>query len=322
MLQEMERAALRCPPRIPLVGEIMATLQARDKLHGRRTIRREASFFNQTFARLAIAALVLGCAALGARPTLARDDDWSVVSPQDQSQQEQSNQVQSNQVHESHRSTTKPAEADPNAAQALPPELQPGADGAQMICGEMARPATEPYKSIVANIDRAWGASATVYESVRAGSPHVSRGGCIFYNPTFMDVFLRGEADEHGEPDKTSMIYAILAHELGHIEHHDYERTDVSSVDKELQADRFSGYTLERLSIPRDNITAFYSMGGDEFSGVHDHGFSNQRIAAFNQGWQRAEWNEPEDGGKAASNAANSAAIDDEADDAGTAALP
>ena len=187
----------------------------------------------------------------------------------------------------------------------------------------MARPAAEPYKSIVANINRAWGTNAPVYESVRADSPHVSRAGCIFYNPAFMAVFLRGETDEHGEPDKTSMIYAIMAHELGHIEHHDYARTGVSSVDKELEADRFSGYTLERMGIARDNITPFYSLGGDEFSGVHDHGFSNQRIAAFDTGWKRAEWNQPEDGPSTAKSAANDAASDDasgEADDSSAAA--
>src|SRR5258708_2976465 len=103
-----------------------------------------------------------------------------------------------------------------------------------------------------------------------------------------MEVFLRGEIDEHGEPDKTSMIYAIIAHELGHIEHHDYER-NVSSVEKELEADRFSGYTLERMGIARGNITPFYSLGGDEFSGAHDHGFSNERSAAFNKAWKGAE---------------------------------
>ncbi|HVA39075.1 MAG TPA: hypothetical protein VNF49_00300 [Candidatus Binataceae bacterium] len=242
---------------------------------------------------------MLGCAALGARPALAQDDDWQ-------------------EVHESH-----PAQTAPAAPRALPQESQPSADGGRVICGEMARPAAEPYKSIVANINRAWGTNAPVYESVRADSPHVSRAGCIFYNPAFMAVFLRGETDEHGEPDKTSMIYAIMAHELGHIEHHDYARAGVSSLDKELAADRFSGYTLERMGIARDNITPFYSLGGDEFSGVHDHGFSNQRIAAFDTGWKRAEWNQPEDGPSTAKSAANDAASDDasgEADDSSAAA--
>ena len=297
----------------------MAKVQGRARLNGKRALTSEAPLFSRTVARLAMAALVLGCAALGTRPALAQDDDWSVVPSDTQSSQDQSQQV-----HQSHRSKAEPVEADPGASQTLPQELQPGADGAQMICGERARPAVEPYKSIVANIDRQWGVNAPVYESVRADSPHVSRAGCIFYNPTFMEVFLRGETDEHGEPDKTSMIYAIMAHELGHIEHHDYDRTDVSSVDKELEADRFSGYTLSRMGISRGNITPFYSLGGDEFSGVHDHGFSNERIAAFNKGWKAAEWGQPEGGGPTAQNAASKSTSDDsgENDDSSTAAVP
>ena len=193
-----------------------------------------------------------------------------------------------------------------------------------MICGEMAMPAGEPYKKIVARIDREWGIHTPVYESVRAGSPHVSRAGCVFYNANFMRVFLQGETDAHGEPDKIPMIYAIMAHEIGHIVHRDYKRTGVSSVTKELEADRFSGYTLSRLNIPRANITPYYSMGGDEFSGIHDHGFSNQRIAAFNEGWQRAEWNRPEQGGNALNGTAESAGPDpsNEIDDSKAAAIP
>ena len=192
-------------------------------------------------------------------------------------------------MHQSHPTQTEPAEADPGRRR----RAAGSATRSRWRADDLRRDGAaggRAVQSIVADIDREWGTDAPVYESVRADSPHVSRAGCIFYNPTFMEVFLRGETDEHGEPDKTSMIYAIMAHELGHIEHHDYARTDVSSVDKELEADRFSGYTLSRMGISRDNITPFYSMGGDEFSGVHDHGFSNQRIAAFDTGWKRAEW--------------------------------
>jgi hypothetical protein len=288
----------------------MTGRQGRERLHAKRAVTSRAFLSRRAFARLAIAALLFGCAALGARPALAQDDDdWSVVS----------HQAESHQVHES-----RPAQTQPAAPRALPPELQPAADSPRMICGEMARPAAEPYKSIVTDVEREWGADAPVYESVRADPPHASRGGCIFYNPAFMESFLRGETDEHGEPDKTSMIYAIMAHELGHIEHHDFERTRVSSVEKELDADRFAGYTLSRLGISRANITAYYSMGGDEFSGVHDHGFSNQRIAAFDTGWKRAEWNQPEEGPATAGSVARSAASEDsdEADDSSAAAVP
>jgi hypothetical protein len=295
----------------------MAGPQGRERLHHRRVTAPDASRSSRAIARLVLAALALGWAVLGARAALAQDDDWSVVSDQVQSPR-----VQSPRIHESHPSKAEPAQAGPAAPQVLRRESQPAADGARMVCGEMARPAAEPYKSIVADINREWDTNAPVYESVRVDSPHVSRGGCMFYNPVFMAIFLRGETDEHGQPDKTSMIYAIMAHELGHVVHRDYQRTAVSSVTKELEADRFSGYTLERLSIPRDNITPFYSMGGDEFSGVHNHGFSNQRIAAFDQGWKAAEWNRPENDQSAIKSAANGTASDDsgETDDSSAAA--
>jgi hypothetical protein len=52
----------------------------------------------------------------------------------------------------------------------------------------------------------------------------------------------------------------------------------------------------------------------------HDHGFSNQRVAAFDQGWQRAEWNEPESGGSGAKSAAADGS--GEADDSSAAPVP
>ncbi|HEY2523480.1 MAG TPA: hypothetical protein VGI29_00365, partial [Candidatus Binataceae bacterium] len=263
---------------------------------------------------LAIAALALGCAALASWPALAQDDDWTVVTPQDEPRPAHQN-------HPSKAAPTAPAAPAANDDSQAAQQAPSAADGAHKVCGELARPAVEPYKSVVADIDRQWGVNAPVYESMQASSPHVSRGGCIFYNPIFMEVFLRGETDEHGEPDKTSMLYAIMAHELGHIEHHDYERK-ASSVEKELEADRFSGYTLERMGIPRANITPFYSLGGDEFSGVHDHGFSNERIAAFNQGWKAAEWNRPESGGNAGGGGASTDDSSTADDSAAAAAVP
>jgi predicted metalloprotease len=274
-------------------GEMAKFIRTTTLPHRRRT--RGAFIRRGILKRLGFGGLVIGCALLIARAGLSQDDDWSVVSDQ---------------VQDSHPAKT---EAPRTVSKAALEQHQSASGGARMICGEMARPAAEPYKSIVADIDREWGAHVPVYESVEVGSPHVSRGGCIFYNPVFMDVFLRGETDTHGEPDRTSMLYAIMAHELGHIEHHDYERK-ASSVTKELEADRFSGYTLSRMGIPRDNITPFYSLGGDEFSGVRDHGFSNQRIAAFDLGWKRAEWNQPEDGGSAAPNAGAKSLSDDSGD--------
>lgn len=215
------------------------------------------------------AAVALACTALSLRPALAQSgDDWTQVPSQSE--------------------PARPAEP----AAASPPSIS----GATMVCGEMARPAGPPYTTIVAQIDQLWGINTPVYESVRVVSPHANSEGCIFYNRAFMASFLRGETDRHGQPDTIPMIYAAMAHEVGHLAHGDFSpaRVKTPSVTKELDADRFAGYTLSRLGVPRDNITPFYSMGGDEFSGIHDHGFSSQRIAAFNLGWQNAEWNRPE----------------------------
>lgn len=228
---------------------------------------------------LVATAIALGCLALAMQPAIAQDDDWTMVSRHVEQQRPRSR---------------------PPAPGALVPQSTAG--GATMICGELARPASEPYTTIVAQIDQLWGVSTPVYEDVRPVPPHVNADGCVFYSKQFMAAFLQGETDRHGQPDKIPMIYAILAHEVGHFVHGDFTpaRAKVPSVTKELDADRFAGYTLSRLGVPRDNITPYYSLGGDEFSGVHDHGFSDQRVAAFDQGWQRAEWNQPENSGAAA----------------------
>jgi hypothetical protein len=213
-----------------------------------------------------VAGLVLGVVTLAAYPASAQDDDWSVVSH-----------------HEDNGTKVQPK-----------PLVPQSSDGVTTICGEPALPAHPAFTGVVSNIDRLWGINTPVYESVRALPPHVSPAGCIFYNVKWLSVFLQGETDRNGQPDNTAMIYAIMAHEIGHIMHHDFARKDVPSVTKELEADRFAGYTLSRLGLPRDNITPFYSLGGDEFSGAQSHGLSNQRVTAFDDGWKLAEWNRPE----------------------------
>src|SRR5580700_2295160 len=55
-------------------------------------------------------------------------------------------------------------------------------------CGELARPAQEPYKSIIGQLNQMWGTHAKVYESIVPMSPHASKGGCIFYNREFQEM--------------------------------------------------------------------------------------------------------------------------------------
>src|SRR5262249_5975683 len=80
----------------------------------------------------------------------------------------------------------------------------------------------------------------------------------------------------------------------GHVVHGDLTsaRDNVSLETKELEADRFAGYSLWRLNVKRFDATDtehYYQAVGDDFVGVHaSHGSSKQRIAAFQQGWDLA----------------------------------
>jgi len=56
---------------------------------------------------------------------------------------------------------------------------------------------------------------------------------------------------------------------------------------------------LEKLQIRATDLTPFWTMTGDEYGGganaTNQHGSSAQRVAAFKQGWNLAEWNRAED---------------------------
>ncbi|MGB3550666.1 MAG: hypothetical protein WA993_08245, partial [Candidatus Binatus sp.] len=162
-------------------------------------------------------------------------------------------------------------------------------------CGEAARPAGEPYKTIADQLNDMWGTNFPVYESLRAGSPHASSGGCIFYNQEFLDgLFQRWMGID--DPDTVRpMLYAIFAHELGHLAHADFDpgNAGVPAKNKELAADHFAGYSLERMGIRRLDpveVTRYYQLTGDDFVGAASgHGNGGERTAAFQDGWHRAE---------------------------------
>ncbi len=155
-------------------------------------------------------------------------------------------------------------------------------------------------RGIVSAVDQVWDAHVRVYESVAVEPPHARPGGCIMYNTAYLNMLLQDLLIR----DRTvaqSMLYAIMAHEVGHELHHDFspQRASVPTETKELQADRFAGYTMERLNINLDNIVPYYSLAGDEFTGQvgrpASHGESMQRTDALKKGWDQAEWNQPED---------------------------
>jgi hypothetical protein len=173
-------------------------------------------------------------------------------------------------------------------------------------CGEAARPAAEPYKSIVAQLNDMWGTNFPVYESVKVMSPHAHSGGCIFYNQEFLNSLMR-QWMKIDDPDAVRpMLYAIFAHEIGHLSHADFDPSEdnVPVKNKELAADQFAGYSLARLGIRRldpEEVTRYYQMTGDDFVGHSSgHGSGVERTGAFQDGWHRAEVGLPEQGSRPA----------------------
>ena len=222
---------------------------------------------------LAACAMLAGVVAVDANSVRA-DDDWHVV--------------------ERH---TNSAPADASAAPAAK-----AAGGTLVACGEAARPAGEPYKTIVAQLNDMWGTNFPVYESLNAGSPHAHSGGCIFYNQQFLDRLLQQWMRIDDQDAVRPMLYAIFAHELGHLAHGDFDpgQDNVPVRNKELAADQFAGYSLERIGIRRLDpveVTRYYQLTGDDFVGhASGHGRGDERTTAFQDGWHRAEIGLPEQG--------------------------
>jgi len=225
----------------------------------------------------ALAAIAL-LASVAAPRSIRADDDWHVVE---------------------RHTTNSPAET------AAEPAAKAGATKTT-ACGEPARPAEEPYKSIVAQLNDMWGTNFPVYESPSVGSPHAHSGGCIFYNREFLNSLMERWM-RIDDPDAVRpMLYAIFAHELGHLAHGDFDSAEdnVPVKNKELAADQFAGYSLARLGIRRLDpveVTRYYQMTGDDFVGHNSgHGNGGERTTAFQDGWHRAEVGLPEQGSRPA----------------------
>jgi hypothetical protein len=182
----------------------------------------------------------------------------------------------------------------PSAGNATSEETPPS----NLVCEEAARPASAEIQSMIARINQLWGTRFHVYETVAPEQPHAALGGCIFYNRQALATVMVGRLDVNDPKVVTPLLWAIMAHEAGHEMHHDFgsSRASVAAQDKELEADRFAGYTLEKLGIPATDLTPFWTMAGDEFGagGGYKHGSSAERVAAFKQGWHLAEWNRAE----------------------------
>jgi hypothetical protein len=231
------------------------------------------SVCRRLFAPLAMLAML--AVVLHARVARAQDD-WQVIE----------------------RHTTSQA---PASAGAAAPAVKAGS-GTVVACGEEAKPAGEPYKSMVAQLNDMWGTNFQVYESLKSGSPHARNGGCLFYNQQFLNSLLQ-QWMRIDDPDAVRpMLYAIFAHEIGHLAHNDFDPAsqDVPVKNKELAADQFAGYSLERIGMRRLDpveVTRYYQLTGDDFVGqASGHGSGDERSTAFEDGWHRAEVGLPEQG--------------------------
>ena len=243
-------------------------INCQSKFAANRAARFRAANFSCATAIAIVISLAL---ASNARIALAQDD-WHVVE----------------------RHSSQPATA-PGAA---PRSAQ--SDGSFAPCGEPARPATEPYKSIVAQLNDMWGTNFPVYESLKPASPHAHDGGCIFYNQEYLTGLLQQWMNISDQDAVRPMLYAIFAHELGHLAHGDFDsgEDNVPLKNKELAADQFAGFSLERVGMRRldpTEVTQYYQLTGDDFVGrASGHGIGSERTAAFQDGWHRAEIGLPE----------------------------
>ena len=232
------------------------------------------------------------------------DDDWDVVTPN---------------TAPSAGASAVPSARHHHRANADAPAAAPAADAAVVIaCGEAATAPSAKVAAIVNQINQAWGSDVHVYQSVAPAGPHARPGGCIFYNGAEMVELIGGRLDVRDANVVEPMLYAIFAHEVGHENHGDFDpsRAAVSNQTKELEADRFAGYTMRKLGVPATGLAPYWSMTGDEFGRGSSHGTSTQRVDAFKEGWHLAQWNRTEDSQPVATAGQESVAPDDASDDA------
>lgn len=227
---------------------------------------------------------VVALAIAAAAPHAFAGDDWEAVDTPSSAGANYSSAAAaaSPPARSPHRQAARPA---PEAA-----------TGATVACGEKAVPAQAKIQSIVSQINGAWGSDVHVYQSVAVEGPHAMPGGCIFYNPIGLAMLLGLRLNLNDPSVFIPMLYAIFAHEVGHEVHLDFDpsRGAVPDDIKELEADRFAGYTMKKLDVPATGLSPYWSMTGDEFGAGVKHGSSAQRVAAFKEGWHEAEWNRAE----------------------------
>lgn len=102
----------------------------------------------------------------------------------------------------------------------------------------------------------------------------------IVYNPAFIEIISRVV------PNPWAPV-SVLAHEIGHhLNGHTLSQIG-STPSRELEADFFSGFVLERLGAMVDDAQAFMRTVGDEKATL-THPARRDRLAAIEAGWTSA----------------------------------
>lgn len=249
---------------------------------------------------MAMVAIAAGIFILITAANARAQDDWSMVDRHTIEQAPPDASAAENPIPQ----TDSPSQSDESQSQPdMLPQQHPKAPRKFLACGEEATPASPNVQQMVETIDDSWHTDVRVYQSVRPLGPHAMSGGCIFYNAAVLKSLLQMRLDLQNQKDLDPLLWAIFAHEVGHEVHQDFSpaRAAVPNQQKELEADRFAGYTLQKLNIRAVDIAPYWSLAGDEFGAGPSHGTSAQRVAAFKEGWHEAEWRRPEDAKSVAS---------------------
>jgi hypothetical protein len=265
------RAAIRCPSE-----------EWREEKQRRAANLKYAGKLKLTLSLVAVIAIA------GSAVRTFADDDWDAVPS--------SPSADTRAAAPAPSAANPPVRAMRHHAKGNAPAAASEGSNVILACGEKAVAPSAKIQSIVSQINGAWGSNVQVYQSVAVEGPHSIGGGCIFYNPAGLAMLLGMRLNLNDPNVLTPMLYAIFAHEVGHELHLDFDasRASVSDQIKELEADRFAGYTMKKLDVPATGLSPYWSMTGDEFGAGVSHGSSAQRVAAFKEGWHEAEWNRAE----------------------------
>ena len=109
----------------------------------------------------------------------------------------------------------------------------------------------------------------------------INRVRWIIYDNTFLE-----DIDTYTATKWASI--SVLAHEMGHHYYNHVVSGAGSSPPKEIEADAFSGYVMEKLGASLDqSVAAIKAIATDRASSTHPA--KNDRVAAITKGWNAAK---------------------------------